>query len=116
MTSIHSRIASSFALALALGGIAAPTVQARLPLALRCASSYRPIVREELCREARSGPASRSIAIGHAGASTATGFDLGDAGIGAVGGIALSALGLGVARAIATRRTRRRIRTQVLAG
>jgi len=115
MTSIHSRIASSLALVLALGGIAAPTAQARLPLALRCASSYRPIVREELCREARSGPASGFIAIGHAVAGTGVGFDLGDAGIGAVCGIALSALGLGGARAITARRTRRRIRTQVLA-
>jgi hypothetical protein len=114
MTSIHSRVASSLALVLALGGIAAPTVQARLPL-VRCASSYRPIVREELCREARSGPASGSIAIGHAVAGTGVGFELGDAGIGAVGGIALSALGLGGARAITARRRRRRIRTQVLA-
>jgi hypothetical protein len=115
MTSIRSRIASSLALVLALGGIAAPTVQARLPVALRCASSYRPIVREELCREALPGPASGSIAIRHAAAGTDTGFDLGDAGIGAVAGIALSALGIGVARAITARRTRRRIRTQILA-
>ena len=111
MTIIHSRIASRVAVVLALGAVAAPTAQARLPLALRCSSSYRPIVREELCMGARSGPGSGSVAVRPA---TASGFDLGDAGIGAAAAIAISALGLGGARAITVRRTRRRIRTQVL--
>lgn len=114
MIIIHSRIASRVALVLVLSAVAAPTAQARLPLALRCSSSYRPIVREELCVGARSSPGSGSVAVRPAVARTGSGFDLGDAGIGAAAGIALSALGLGGARAVTVCRTRRRIRTQVL--
>ena len=115
MTIVHSRIATRLALVLALGAVAAPNAQAHDRLAQLCASSLRPVVREELCAGARPGARRGPVGVNHAASGTGSGLDLGDVGIGAAGGIALSALGFMGGRVITARRTRRRIRTQVLA-
>ena len=115
MTIVHSRIATRLALVLALGAVAAPNVQAHPRLAQLCASSLRPVVREELCVGARSGARRGPVGGNHAVSRTGGELDLGDVGIGAARGIALSALGFVGVRAVTVRRTRRRIRTQVLA-
>ena len=115
MTIVHSRIATRLALVLALGAVAASNVQAHPRLAQLCSSSLRPVAREELCAGARPGARRGPVGVNHAVSGTGSELDLADVGIGAAGGIALSALGFVGARAITVRRTRRRIRTQVLA-
>ena len=107
MTTTH-RIATTIALALALGASAAPA--SALPTNINANGSEVPAIPTSTHAAAQTTDLSRPVGTPAAivRVSAPNGFDWGDAGIGAAGGIAFAMVGLGGALLISQRPRRTR--------